>query len=38
MVSLGGWTLLDADGNPVPGILHVADAQTAVDHAMNPQP
>jgi uncharacterized protein (TIGR00725 family) len=38
VVSLGGWTLLDADGQPVPGIVHVADAQTAVGRAMNPQP
>jgi hypothetical protein len=27
-----------ADDQPVPGILHVPDAQTAVDQAMDPQP
>jgi uncharacterized protein (TIGR00725 family) len=34
VISLGGWTILDADGNPVPGIDHVPDAGTAVDRAM----
>lgn len=34
VVSLGGWRIHDTDGNPVPGIDHVADAETAVDHAI----
>jgi uncharacterized protein (TIGR00725 family) len=38
VISLGGWTILDHDGQPVPGIQHVADARAAVDHAMNPRP
>ena len=35
VIALGGWTILDADGNPVPGIDHVTDAETAVQHAMS---
>jgi uncharacterized protein (TIGR00725 family) len=38
VVSLGGWTVLDADGNPVPGIHQVPDAQAAVDRALSPVP
>jgi uncharacterized protein (TIGR00725 family) len=37
VISLGGWTILDADGQPVPGVLHVTDAEAAVDRAMNPE-
>ena len=36
VISLGGWRIHDADGNPVPGIDHVPDPDTAVAQAMMP--
>jgi uncharacterized protein (TIGR00725 family) len=34
VISLGGWTVVDADGNPIPGVDHVPDASVAVDRAL----
>lgn len=36
VISLGGWRIHDADGNPIPGIDHAPDPDTAVDRAMTP--
>lgn len=33
VVSLGGWTILDADGKPVPGIENATDPADAVTRA-----
>jgi uncharacterized protein (TIGR00725 family) len=38
VISLGGWTILDADGRPVPGIDHVLGPEVAVQRAMPPHP
>jgi len=34
VISLGGWRILDNDGQPVPGIQHVSSAEEAVALAM----
>jgi hypothetical protein len=34
VISLGGWRILDNDGQPVPGIQHVSSAEEAVARAM----
>jgi uncharacterized protein (TIGR00725 family) len=35
VVSIGGWQLLDAKGNPVDGIEHVNSPDEAVEHALS---
>lgn len=35
VISLGGWRILDANGDPVPGIHHVATADEAVRQALS---
>lgn len=35
VVALGGWRILDAHGDPVPGIHHVATAEEAVRRALD---
>jgi uncharacterized protein (TIGR00725 family) len=34
VISIGGWSILDSDGNPVLGIEHVLTPEDAVDQAM----
>jgi uncharacterized protein (TIGR00725 family) len=38
VVSLGGWRVLDASGQPVPGVLEATDADHAVDLATSGTP
>lgn len=35
VINLGGWSILDAAGTPIPGIHHVTAPENAVDLAMN---
>jgi uncharacterized protein (TIGR00725 family) len=34
VVSLGGWQVVDAAGEPVPGVIAATDPATAVEHAL----
>jgi hypothetical protein len=38
VVSLGGWQILGADGDPVPGIHHATTPEQAVGTALAPPP